>query len=102
VKRKLKHRVRPEGVGPEILIAIWIADQVFAEMGADQFCITALTDGRHAIDSKHHCGKGVDLRIWGLDEDKRKPAAELIQHRLGAAYFVLLESDHLHIQYDGL
>ena len=44
----------------------------------------------------------MDLRTRSLDEDKRKPAATLIQHRLGAAYFVLLESDHLHIQYNGL
>ncbi len=101
MNRKLKSLVRPEGVGPEILIAIWIAEAVYEKFGAAQFCITSLTDGKHMRGSKHYCGKGVDLRIWPLDADKRKPVAELIQHRLGATYFVLLEADHLHIQYNG-
>lgn len=102
MQRKLKALVRPEGIGPEILIAIWVADRVYEELGATQFCVTSLSDGKHKVGSKHYCGKGLDLRIWTLDEDKRKPAAERIQHRLGVGYFVLLESDHIHIQYNGL
>jgi hypothetical protein len=102
MKRKLKALVRPEGVSSEILLAIWIAEQVYEEKGASQFCITSLTDGKHMVGSRHYCGKAVDLRIWTLPVDKRKDAAKLIQHRLGAAYFVLLETDHLHIQYNGL
>ncbi len=102
MKRKLKPLVRPEGVSSEIWFAIWIAEQVYQEMGATQFCITSLTDGKHMRGSKHYCGKAVDLRIWTLPEDKRKDATKLIQHRLGSAYFVLLEADHLHIQYNGL
>ena len=102
MKRKLKALVRPEGVGPEVFFALWVAEGVYEEMGATAIVITSLTDGRHLRGSTHYCGKGIDLRIWTLDVDKRKPAAELIQHRLGAAYFVKLESDHLHIQYNGL
>ena len=102
MKRKLKALVRPENVSSEIWFAVWVADGVYQELGATAIVITSLTDGRHSIGSKHHCGKAVDLRIWTLDEDKRKPAVHLIQHRLGGGYFVLLEKDHIHIQYNGL
>ncbi len=102
MQRKLKPLVRPEGVSSEILLAIWVAEEVYRELGAKQFVITSLTDGKHKIGSKHYCGKAVDLRIWVLDEDKRKPAVEKIQHRLAAGYIVLLESDHIHIQYNGI
>lgn len=98
---KLKALVRPEGVGSEILLAIWISEKVYQELGATQFCITSLSDGRHKAGSKHHCGKAVDLRIWTLPKDKWEQAAKIIQHRLGATYFVLLESNHIHIQYNG-
>ncbi len=101
MNRKIKALVRPDGMSPEILLAIWIAEQVYEEMGAIQFCITSLTDGRHMVGSRHHSGRAVDLRIWTLDADKRKPATKLIQHRLGRYYFVLLEKDHMHIEYKG-
>ncbi len=98
--RKLKALVRPH-LGTEIFYAIWVAERVYEEMGAWQFCITSLSDGRHMIGSRHFYGSAVDLRIWHLDVDKRKKAAELIQHRLGRYYFVLLEKDHMHIEYRG-
>ncbi len=102
MKRKLKALVRPESVGAEMLLALWVAESVYQEMGATEIVVTSFTDGKHKIGSKHYSGKAMDLRIWSLGEDKRKPATELIQHRLGAAYFVLLEKDHIHVQYNGL
>ena len=102
MKRKLKPLVRPEGMGNEIMLAVWIAEAVYEEMGASAFVITSISDGRHMIGSKHHSGRAADLRLWTLDADKREPAAKLIQHRCGSAYFVKLEKNHIHIQYNGL
>ena len=100
MRRKLKALVRPH-LGTEVFYAIWVAEAVYQEMGATQFVITSLSDGRHMTGSRHYYGSAVDLRIWSLDEDKPKPAAKLIQHRLGRYYFVLLEKDHMHIEYKG-
>ena len=101
MNRKLKAGVRTTGVSVEILFAVWVAEAVFEQYApGKQFCITSLTDGRHSNDSRHHCGQGVDLRKWYLPEDKLDEIVGIIQHRLGDAYFVLLEATHIHIQHN--
>jgi len=102
VKTTLKPLVRPEGAGPEILFAFVIAQEVYRELGASEFTVTSVTDGRHSHGSKHHCGKAIDIRTRILDDDQKKKAQKDIQERLGGAYKVLLEKTHLHIQYSGV
>lgn len=98
---KLKQGVRTTGTSPEILIALWVAWAVYEELGATELVVTSITDGRHSRNSKHHCGRGLDLRIWTLPEDQRQEAARLIKHRLRDAYYVELEQTHLHIHHAG-
>lgn len=103
---KLKAGVRTTGLSPEILLALWVAWAVYDELAASALVVTSGTDGRHSENSKHHCGRAIDLRIWtlpGLPQERTtaEEAARRIQHRLRDDYMVLLETTHLHIQHNG-
>ena len=53
MKRKLKALVRPEGVGAEMLLALWVSESVYQELGATEIVVTSFTDGKHMVGSKH-------------------------------------------------
>mgnify|MGYP001568085421 CR=1 FL=1 len=62
--------------------------------------ITALTDGKHMEGSLHYKGQAADLRT----RDIATPVLNLIvknaKEALGKDYDVVLEGDHVHLEYD--
>lgn len=67
-----------------------------------EITITSACDGKHAEHSKHYTGKAVDLRIRDFPKGcSVQTWAARVQRRLGDEYFVLLEDNHLHAQYNG-
>lgn len=95
----LKPGVQAKGIGNEILEAILTAQAVYIEAG-QQFIITALMDGKHMPDSLHYKGMAVDLRTRELFNTTPQNIVNLLKARLGYKYDVVLESDHIHIEYD--
>lgn len=61
--------------------------------------ITSGTDGTHKRNSLHYRGRALDLRTKTLGDDKYL-WAETVKRRLGKGYDVILESDHLHVEWD--
>jgi len=61
--------------------------------------ITSATEGEHKQGS-HQEGKAFDFRTRDFPASVQV-WADRIRKRLGDAYFILVESDHLHIQYNG-
>lgn len=94
---RIKFGVRVRGLKPEILLAIAVAREVWAECN-ETFVITSVTDGRHKEGSLHHTGEAVDLRL-PAKFDKLAMVKEL-RNRLTSEYDVILETDHIHIEYD--
>lgn len=92
----LKPDIRLRGIQPEILLALYIADQVYEAHGEDCI-ITSVTDGQHMRGSLHHCGLAADLRL-----PKGNPSSiiEALRAQLGADFDVVQERDHLHLEYD--
>lgn len=90
--------VRLEGVAWQMFHAAIVADQVYAKYGAD-VVITSAKDGRHSEHSLHYQGLALDLRTWNLRGREMEVCAEL-QKALGDKYDVVLESDHIHLEYD--
>lgn len=81
--------------------AISVAEAVYASFGIG-LVITSIRDGQHVTNSKHYTGNAVDLRRWDLDRAGRTSAAvAATRAQLGGGYTVMLESDHIHIQYNG-
>lgn len=94
---KLKADVRVRGLSNEILLAILIAQSVYAET-EDSMVITSLTDGDHKAGSKHNCGDAMDLRLPARATSGNM--AQRLANALGKDYDVVLEGDHIHVEYD--
>lgn len=95
----IKPGVKAKGLQPEILLAIQEAREVYRNFGAT-LVVTSLLDGQHSEDSLHYKGLAVDIRIRNLDERVWAVVAEQISKALGPEYDVVLESDHIHIEFD--
>lgn len=93
----IKPGVRVRGLSNEILLAVIIANEVYAKYDAN-LTLTSFTDGDHKTGSLHHCGDAVDLRlpVVGL----RAAIIESLRTALTADYDVVLEIDHIHVEYD--
>jgi hypothetical protein len=93
----IKPGVRIRGLSPPALLAINIAAEVYRHVNED-FVITSVTDGDHKSGSLHHVGDAFDLRLPG--NYSKAYIANEIQSRLGSSYDVVLERDHIHVEYD--
>lgn len=107
----LKKGASLEGVTGNTRHAIEVVDQVYAAYGYGLVITSGTegdkTDGVHREDSKHYTGDAFDCRIRFvtneaglLDVDKVKSIAKTIREKLGVNYDVLVEKDHIHVEYD--
>lgn len=94
---RLKDDVRVRGLSNEILLAIIIAQAVYSDT-EHVMVITSLTDGDHMAGSLHHCGDAVDLRL--PTNSAHTVMASRLRDALGSSYDVVLEKDHIHVEYD--
>ena len=95
---KMKSTVDVFGMRPELLLAVVIADGIHDKLGYD--CIlTSARDGKHSLTSLHYAGAAVDLRTKHLSGNDALVVTEQIRDALTEDYDVLLEMDHIHIEY---
>ena len=92
---KLKPNVKLQGIRPELLVGMMVAVSVFDIHGYDMV-VTSVTDGKHSRASLHYVGQAFDVRLPG--ENGRKVSDE-IRESLIDDFDVVLESDHIHIEY---
>lgn len=95
----IKKGVNIAGIQPEITVALIVSSQIFQKAGYD--CIvTSVKDGNHSRGSLHHVGLAIDLRVRHIESDSmRQIIADKISNSLGEQYDAILESDHLHIEF---
>jgi len=96
VKLKLGVRLPPSIAIP---IAHTIIVEVFRELESD-CVITSGREGVHKRSSEHYNDRALDYRIWGVVTRLRHALVERISHRLGNDFDVVLEDNHLHIEFD--
>ena len=68
-----------------------------------EFVITSARDGIHSAGSLHYYGLAVDIRAseaWGYKYDEILALVDQLEDHLGDEYDVVLESDHIHVEYD--
>jgi hypothetical protein len=94
----LKPGVRITGMRPEILLAAVAAERVYEEAGHD-FVITACLDGKHMTGSYHFAGAAIDVRTRDLQPADVQKIIARIKSCLGDDFDVLLEADHIHIEF---
>ena len=62
--------------------------------------VTSLEDGNHMKGSFHYVGRAADLRTRDIPPDVCKQLVRDIKASLGNDYDVVLEKDHIHLEYD--
>ena len=94
---RFKEGVQLRGVRGEVVAAFAVADALHREVAGRAAVITSVCDGKHRAGSLHYVGLAFDLRIWHLP-DVEKFAAEL-RARLTDEFDVVVEDDHIHVEY---
>ncbi|PCI54133.1 MAG: hypothetical protein COB36_10605 [Alphaproteobacteria bacterium] len=95
----LKSGVNPLGMKTETLLAAIVANEVYALHG-HSLVITSITDGKHGVGSYHGLGWAIDTRTRHLTDLETETIADEISERLGQFYDVVIEIDHIHIEFD--
>ena len=96
---QIKPGVRLLGLQPQMTVALSVAESVYARYGAE--CVlTSAVDGNHSRASLHYKGYAVDLRIWNVPQSKRPTLVNDLREALGTEYDVILERDHIHVEWD--
>ena len=98
--KSIKAGANISGLRSEMVIAWDIADQVYASFHYDDCVLTEGTGGKHGTGSLHYVGLAIDLRIWGFKtKDIQEQVCKELRKRLGPQYDAVLESDHIHIEF---
>lgn len=93
-----KSDVKVAGMRPELLLALFVAERVYATHNYN-LTVTSVCDGKHSRTSLHYCGCAADLRIRDIDPSNHKLIVDEMQAALGADFDVILESDHIHVEF---
>lgn len=89
--------------------AIWLllhtVDEVFKmqdppPLNGAGAIITSGIDGKHMQNSLHYSGRAFDFRTKLLHFEVVKLIVAELKERLGKDYDVILEGDHLHVEWD--
>jgi len=94
---------------PQIAFSMAMAVIIYEHYNLEA-TFTSVCDGKHGPGSLHASGRAFDLRIKDLDgnernitESDRSKARQIIldlKNSLGTQFDIVLESDHIHIEYD--
>lgn len=85
----------------EIIPVLLDAERIWTEHGrAEGVTITSGRDGRHKVGSLHYTGNAVDLRTRYWSETEKHAVSVELQAVLGLDYDVVVERDHIHVEYD--
>jgi len=92
------HSVNSNGIRPELVLALFIADQVYSDNGKN-LVITSLNDSQHSKTSLHYSGAAADLRINYFNKSESMKVVRDLRTRLNDDYDVILEEDHIHLEF---
>jgi len=88
------------GLHIEMRRALIAAETVFKAHGVE-LVVTSGLDGEHSAGSYHYYGLAVDLRTRQIPTVAEvQQIAQELRAALGSPYDVVVEGDHLHLEYD--
>lgn len=90
--------IRLDHLRPQLVLGLVIAESVHRRHSSDQMVITSVNDSAHMEGSLHYTGRAADLRSWYY-ADAEEVALEM-REALRKHFDVVLENDHIHIEYD--
>jgi len=81
---------------PEIRKKLNEIARIVWETEHQELVITSTYEGSHSEGSLHYANLAVDIRIYKHGLELRSD----LRNKLGSDYDVILEADHIHIEYD--
>ncbi|HNW74870.1 MAG TPA: hypothetical protein PKN44_14670, partial [Bacteroidales bacterium] len=87
-------------ISPFIQRAMTIADAVSIADTKKEIVVTSILDGVHSSKSLHYKGLAFDMRTHIYTQYELSKLMNNLKYMLGANYDVVLEKDHIHIEYD--
>lgn len=87
------------GLSPQALFAMIVADQVAKEHGQELVITSCSEDIKHSLTSLHFSGNAFDMRIRFWSKAEIIQIRNEIAARLGRHFDVVIEADHIHIEY---
>jgi len=94
----LKPGVDISQLKPQIRKKLTLINNIFQKY-RDEMVITSTYGGNHAPGSLHYAHLAIDLRLPARNNNI-EPLSTDIRSALGSDYDVILETDHIHIEYD--
>ncbi len=98
---QIKAGVDIRGMQPQVVLAMVTADRIYEEAGRE-LVVTSVCDGKHGEGSLHYSGSAFDLRTTaaGIPAEAVQRIAAKLRAALGAQFDVVVESDHIHVEFD--
>ena len=92
--------VNTEALSPHITSRFGVVDHIFLKHAGREAIITSGNDSQHMIKSLHYKGRAIDLRTKDLTDKIKIKIVEDLRKTLGPDYDVILESTHIHVEFD--
>jgi hypothetical protein len=96
----IKPGVRIAGLSINMQLALDWAEEVYEKYGHSLIITEGYAFSGHMKNSKHYTGEAVDIRIWNLGADTHRIYGQIKKGLDDYGYDTILESDHIHIEYD--
>ena len=97
---RIKPGVQIDGMRTEALLGACVVDGVLRLRGSECI-ITSVKDGKHMVGSLHDKGRAFDCRTSQFRSPNLLPQiAQECREALGPEFDVVLETDHLHVEWD--
>jgi len=96
---KIKEGVHIPGLQIQMKPVLSFAEKIWQELGRE-LVITSALDGTHSAGSLHYYGYAVDLRTRYFDKPTVKKVQAELASELGSDYDVVIEGNHMHVEYD--
>lgn len=95
----IKTGVDLRGLQPQMVLAYVLIREVYGRHGYT-CTITSGSDGKHGPESLHYKGCALDIRTRDVLPDTLGVMVLEIKQALGGQFDVVLEKDHLHVEFD--
>lgn len=97
----LKDSVSIKGIQPEMVLGLVICYSVWElYTHGIPFVVTSVSDGNHSPRSLHYRGFAADIRTRDIGPQLSASIVTLFKKSLGKDFDVVLESDHIHVEFD--
>ena len=90
-------------LSPHVRSKLQVIDEIFLKWAGREAIITSGNDGQHMVGSFHYRWRAIDLRTRDLTKEVREKVWNELNKKLnesGHLFDILLESDHIHIEFD--